>query len=233
MDIIYFYTYSYSISTFVAALRQSSDEVGLCRSIGQFVYFENLSPVEWQDGMKYAPVEDSFNAMMDGGDFLMVPINYLAKSFAIDTAIPSRHIYDGRRPQNIQLFDPLTYKFQVIDTDPKLATVVVRSNSDSHRSRTFIQRLDDFNGFLDIHVHTIDNMNFLSRDEKAHLKQRVARMQLNEKLAICLHYRDLNEAFKVVGEMKKWKVNIDLKKRIKVLVLKYFGKKIFNILQRY
>lgn len=214
-----YYTYSYSISTFVNALKNGGDKIGLVRSIGRFIDAKNMQPSLWSSLLTYAPVENSFNAMIKDGNFLMVPINYMAKACAIDESIPNRHIYQGRHPQNIQMFDPLTYCFKVIDTVSKLATIVIRDNSDSHSPRTFKQRLNDFDDFMDIHEHTFDNMPYLNTREREKYKKIVATMQLNEKIAICFHQLNKNMAHNIAKEMKRKKVSMHWKKRVKYAML--------------
>lgn len=214
-----FYTYPHSVSTFVNALKEGGDKVGLARSIGKFIDASSMKPSLWSSSLTYAPVEKSFIAMIKDGNFLMVPINYMAKATAIDASIPERQIYQGRHPQNIQMFDPLTYCFKVVDTEPGLTTIVVRDNSHSHSPRTFEQLLDDFDGFMDIHEHTFDNMPYLSTHEREKYKKIVAKMQLNEKLSICFHQLDKNMAHNVAKEMKRKKVSMHWKKRIKYAML--------------
>lgn len=214
-----YYSSPKSISTFVNALKEGGDKVGLARSIGKFIDASSMKPSLWHSSLKYAPVEKSFIAMIKDGNFLMVPINYMAKATAIDASIPNRHIYQERYPQNIQMFDPLTYCFKVVDTEPGLTTIVVRDNSHSHSPRTFEQRLDDFDGFMDIHEHTFDNMPYLSTHEREKYKKIVAKMQLNEKIALCFHQLDKKMARNVAKKMRQEKVSMHWKKRVKYAML--------------
>lgn len=59
------------------------------------------------------------------------------KASAINKAIPNRHIYDGDRPQNIQMFEPLAYYFKCADVGESLVEILVRSNSDSHSQKAY------------------------------------------------------------------------------------------------
>lgn len=214
-----YYSSPKSISTFVNALKEGGDKVGLARSIGKFIDASSMKPSLWSSSLKYAPVEKSFITMIKDGNFLMVPINYMAKATAIDASIPNRQIYQGRHPQNIQMFAPLTYCFKVVDTEPGLTTIVVRDNSHSHSPRTFEQRLDDFDGFMEIHEHTFDNMPYLHPKEKKKYKQIVTSVILNDELSLCFHQLDKKMARNVAQKMRQEKVSMHWKKRVKYAML--------------
>lgn len=156
-----FYTCSDSIAKLVNAL-SSYEDVGMVRTLGTYIDEKTLQPLGWN--LKFNSLDNAFYSILTSG-FCAVPICYMAKASAINKAIPNRHIYADERPQNIQMFEPLTYFFKCVDVGESLVDILVRSNSDSHSQKSISQQLEDLDGYIRIHMNTLDGMD-ISNEKK-------------------------------------------------------------------
>lgn len=212
-----YYKYADSISKLVRSLA-SRENLGLVRTLGTYVDEKSLLPLGWN--LKFENLDNAFQSVLTSG-FCAVPICYMAKACAINKAIPNRHIYDGDRPQNIQMFEPLTYFFKCADVGESLVEILVRSNSDSHSQKNIIQQLEDLDGYIRIHIHTLDGMN-ISDDQKKGFKQVVRSWIGNEKLKLCILKYDKEQACRVHSELKLWKVSISKKDEAMYQILRFY-----------
>lgn len=209
-----FYKCSDSIAKLVNAL-SSNEDVGMVRTLGTYIDEKTLQPLGWN--LKFNSLDNAFYSILTSG-FCAVPICYMAKACAINKAIPNRHIYADERPQNIQMFEPLTYFFKCVDVGESLVDVLVRSNSDSHSQKNIYQQLEDLDGYIRIHMNTLDNMD-ISYDKKNYCKQVVRTWIGNEKLKLCISNFDKEQACRVHSELKSWNVRISNKDEAMYLLL--------------
>ena len=145
----------------------------------------------------------------------------MAKASAINKAIPNRHIYDGDRPQNIQMFEPLAYYFKCADVGESLVEILVRSNSDSHSQKSISQQLEELDGYIRIHMNTLDGMD-MSNEKKDAYKQVVRSWIGNEKLKLCISMYDKEQACRVHSELELWKVSISKKDEAMYQILRIY-----------
>lgn len=212
-----YYKYADSITKLVRSL-SSKDDLGLVRTLGTYIDEKTLQPLGWN--LKFNSLDNAFYSILTSG-FCAVPICYMAKASAINKAIPNRHIYADERPQNIQMFEPLTYFFKCVDVGESLVDILVRSNSDSHSQKSISQQLEDLDGYIRIHMNTLDGMD-ISNEKKDAYKQVVRSWIGNEKLKLCISMYDKEQACRVHSELKLWKVSISKKDEAMYQILRIY-----------
>lgn len=150
------FTPPHAISTFVEAFCGLSGDFAVVRSIPRFVDEHTGQLLNWDIPIDFG--EQQFENILTGQNFYIVPINYIIRLAAFDKVCPGRNIYTGRRPQNIQILEPLLYEYKCHTIRQQLSTVVVRNTSDSHSVKSVDDQLDDIAGFIDLHIHTLINI---------------------------------------------------------------------------
>lgn len=226
-----YYTFKDSISSFVSTLDCSEDKVGMVRSPLPIMEL-NKDGVVTKKEISTPPIGNPFKSIVSGSGFLMVNITYMIKAKALDVSIPNRKIYTGYNSQNIQMFEPITYCYDTVDTKPNLVTYVVRLDSDSHKSRSCEQLVERNRQWLDIHIHTLDRMLYLKSEEREHYKKMCANHQLKDMLNTSFHFANAKEAAKVMEEMKSWGIEIKTSDFIKLRFLQVFGATVFLSMQK-
>lgn len=209
-----FYNDSSAISTFVKNLAETDDSVGLARAEGISLNEKSLLPLTSYEMKSLGTTFDS----LIKGNWCWPPIHYMVKAACINDMIPNRHIYDADRPQNIQMFLPLVYKYKCQEINTPLVNVVIRCNSDSHRSKCLEQQMQEYDGLLRIYLNTLETISMPTQEKKQY-KKIITSYWLNEKLHICMQSGKTKEANKVYSFMRKNALKIDKKKLIKLLFL--------------
>lgn len=148
-----YFTPPYAISRFVSELCELGDDFAVVRSLPRYVDEHTGEELHWD--LQIDLGERQFENILFGKNFYIVPINYMIRLAAFDRVCPGRHIYTGRRPQNLQILEPLLYEYKCHTILKQLSTVVVRSNSDSHSVKSVEETMDDMTGFFEIHLHTV------------------------------------------------------------------------------
>lgn len=211
-----YYSSPQSISTFVDTFKKENDKVGIVRTLATFI--DELTSEEIKGYQNPLHGGQNFIDLLRG-KYPLTPSSYMVRSKALDEAIPGRHIYDGQHPQNIQMFAPISYLYEVRNIASSLVTIVVRHNSDSHAAKNLLQQLEAFDSWIDIYHHTLDNMSMLNLSERAKYKGIVDKVFLNDELALCFHNMDKKAAKSVAHKIKQSRVSMDWRKRIKYILL--------------
>lgn len=211
-----YYSSSKSISFFVTTFQKENANVGIVRTIARFIEDGTGDILNIQQ--ENLPEGQIFVSMLRG-KYPLTPNSYMIRAEALNKAIPNRHIFDGKRPQNIQMFTPVTYLYEVKNTKAGLVTILVREDSDSHIEKESEEQLATFDDWIVIYKQTLDNMPYLHSKEKKKYKQIATSVILNDELALCFHQLNKEMARNVAQKMRQEKVSMHWKKRIKYAML--------------
>jgi len=226
-----FYSCPNSISHYVKTFNELDESYGLVRCIGTFVEEQTLKPIYYNTN--WATGESLFEQCLYGYNFLIVPINYMMRMEAFDKVCVNRGIYTGRRPQNIQMFDPILYSYKCYTIPESLCKIVVRNTSDSHCLKTFEQILDDMQGFLDIHRHTLQNIATMPDTEKQKYINNISQQLLNKQMTFCVKNHRLDLALEKYNKMKSMKLKLSLKNKILYLLISASPKFVYCLTNNY
>lgn len=214
-----YYNRKDSISTFVKKLNMLDDSYSTVCYIGTFVDEITLKDLKWK--RSYNKRELLFETCLLGGDFLAVPINYMVRMKSFDAVNPSREIYTGRQAQNMQMFLPLFYSYKCLSIRESLCNIVVRSTSHSHTKKTYEQQLDDIEGYLEIKINTLNQMKNLSEEEKTKWEKQCHIRALKSKQNLAILFRCYKDACSYTKKLRCLGEKTDIKKRIKIFLLKF------------
>lgn len=189
-----------------------SDDFAVVRSIPRFVDEHTEKPLNWDIPIDFG--EQQFENILTGRNFYIVPINYMIRLAAFDKVCPGRNIYTGRRPQNIQILEPLLYEYKCHTICQQLSTVVVRCTSDSHSAKSAEETLDDAKGFLDIHLHSVFNTATMPVCEKLMYMRAIAEELLNKQLTFSIRHDLRSEERSLYHQMRKGGMRIWWKNKV-------------------
>lgn len=106
---------------------------------------------------------------------------------AIETAIPSNHIYESREGQNWQLMLPLAYMFKCGYINRPVFKCVIHNDSHSRRQRTYQGIINRYYGFTDLLTYTIERIPTITSDEIIYWEQYVRTKYLYAAMQLSLN----------------------------------------------
>ena len=152
--------------------------------------------------------------------FWFVPGDYMVKMSILDKCIRNREIYTEKNAgQNWQLMLPLLYQYRCITIGDYLYNVVIREESHSRgQYKTFEGVCDKLQSYENTLICTLNNMLFLSLDEREKYIYDIRKKYLLERLNVCLKYHRKEDARIIRKRLEKdYQVTLSLTRKLDYL----------------
>lgn len=162
------YKTSDAIETMVNAISQTSDDVGIVRCQMDFIKEETMTVVY---STSFSPCNIANELLEDAvygtNEFLYAPIEWIVKVKFLDSFIRGREIYVNKNAgQNAQMLFPYLGNSKCVTIDQNLCCYLVRKKSHSHLQRDYEKQITHCEAQLATYVHTIQNMDVLTEEQK-------------------------------------------------------------------
>lgn len=111
-------------------------------------------------------IDDLFKDLLDDSNVVFTPAAYMTRVSTLFDAIPQRRIFESREGQNWQLLLPLSYAAPYGYIDEPLFKYVVRTQSHSHKHRSYMDQIQRFDGFEELQSQTVMHLPGMTTSEK-------------------------------------------------------------------
>lgn len=229
-----FYAAPNAISAFVEAFGNLNDDFSLVRCESKLVNEYSLDKIK---SRKFCvETERILLPILDGRESAGVAGTYMTRMAFFDKMYPSRHIYDGRTPQNYQLILPLAYAGKCFTINEELFSILARSCSHSRHKESYLEHIEDVNGYMDIIEHTIPNIPAITEKEKNKYLKAARIYCLTKKFYFSLSDYKSSESFSYAKSLMAEGATISTTSKIRLQLVRLpiilrLADKIFNALK--